>query len=109
VTAAAGNIFADVRRELAEEEVLELLAMPSVRIERIVSTGQTTPQGDWLEQDWDEWVIVLEGSARLRIAGEDAPRLMTRGDFLHIPKHARHRVEWTDPDQPTVWLAIHCR
>jgi cupin 2 domain-containing protein len=104
-----GNILADLPTTAADEEFLELVATPAVRIERIVSLGQATPPGEWLEQDWAEWVILLEGAARLQFEAEPEARVLVRGDHVAIPGHARHRVEWTDPDRATVWLAVHHR
>jgi cupin 2 domain-containing protein len=92
-----------------QEETAVLAALPGVRIERIVSTGQASPAGFWYDQDWAEWVILLAGSAGLLIEGEGAPRILAPGDYLEIPPHVRHRVEWTDADRPTVWLAVHAR
>ena len=66
-----------------------------------------SPPGFWYDQDRPEWVIVLAGSAAVRFEGETAPRTLRRGDYLHIPAHARHRVEWTDKDAPTIWIAVH--
>ena len=105
--AAPENLFADLPQHLASEEFRDLFAAPGLRIERIVSTGQVTPQGEWLEQAWGEWVILLQGAARLRIAGEAAAVTLLVGDYLHIARGTRHRVEWTDPAMPTVWLAVH--
>jgi cupin 2 domain-containing protein len=105
----AGNLFSDVARDLPDEHVTPLLAASNLRIERIVSTGQASPPGFWYDQDWGEWVIVLAGSAGLLIEGEPAPRVLRPGDYLHLPAHMRHRVEWTDGAQPTVWLAVHHR
>jgi cupin 2 domain-containing protein len=105
----AGNLFSDVAQDSPDEQVTALLALPNVRIERIVSTGQSSPPGFWYDQDWAEWVIVLAGSAALLIEGEPAPRVLRSGDYLHLPAHMRHRVEWTDAGQPTVWLAMHHR
>jgi cupin 2 domain-containing protein len=103
----AGNLFTDVARDLRDEQVTALLAVANLRIERIVSTGQASPPGFWYDQDWAEWVIVLAGSAGLLIEGEPAPRVLMPGDYLHLPAHMRHRVEWTDAGQPTVWLVVH--
>jgi len=100
------NLLRDLPLKRDEEQFALLLSRPGVRIERIVSTGQSTPPGDWLEQDWDEWVLLLGGAAGLRIEGAGELR-MEPGDCQLIPAGARHRVEWTDPAQPTVWLAIH--
>ncbi len=104
-----GSLFAGIPESLAEEQFTELLSTPNVRIERIVSFGQASPPGFWYEEDWAEWVIVLAGSARLLFEDEASARHLKPGDYLHIPAHARHRVEWTDAASPTVWLAIHHR
>jgi cupin 2 domain-containing protein len=90
---------------LPEELVQTLLSAASVRIERIVSHGHVSPEGFWYDQDQHEWVLVLRGAARLRF--EDGVVEMQAGDFVNIPAHRRHRVEWTTPDEPTVWLAVH--
>lgn len=103
------NIFADLPAALADEQFTTLLSAPNLRIERIVSTGQASPPGHWYDQDEHEWVLVLAGSASLLFEGEAAPRVMRAGDHATIPAHVRHRVEWTDPTQPTVWLAVHHR
>ncbi|MBK5199564.1 MAG: cupin domain-containing protein [Methyloceanibacter sp.] len=84
-----------------------LLERPGVRIERIVSTGQVTPDGQWYDQVADEWVLVVAGAARLRIEGEDEDRELGEGDWIVLPAHCRHRVTWTREEPPTVWLAIH--
>ena len=104
---ADGNLFTDIAAGGAAEQFTELLSAAQVRIERIVSHGQASPPGFWYDQDWHEWVVVLEGEAGLRFETESAPRVLRRGDYLAIPAHARHRVEWTDPARATVWLAVH--
>ena len=103
------TIFAGlpVAEELAEEAVTALVTGKHVRIERIVSTGQASPEGFWYEQEWDEWVIVLRGGARLLFADEAEPISLNPGDWVHIAAHRRHRVAGTDPKQATVWLALH--
>lgn len=100
------NLFAGLPERAAEEFVTELLARPGVRIERIVSTGQTTPEDRPYDQAHDEWVALLRGGARLWIEGE-GERELAPGDHVLIPARRRHRVAWTDPDAPTVWLAVH--
>ena len=102
-----GNLLAAVPLELTEEQFDELLATPALRIERIVSAGQASPPGDWYDQDSDEWVLLLAGTAAVAFEGEPAPRLLTPGSYLHIPAHVRHRVEWTSASPPAVWLAVH--
>jgi cupin 2 domain-containing protein len=105
----AANIFAGIEPASGtEEQLLEIMARPGLRIERIVSTGQASPPGFWYDQPWDEWAIVLKGAARLKFEGEGAAVALAEGDYVFIPAHARHRVEWTAQDRPTVWLAVHC-
>jgi cupin 2 domain-containing protein len=83
------------------------MSSPGLRIERVVSRGQASPAGFWYDQAQDEWVIVLAGSALVMFEGESAATRMAPGDHVHIPAHRRHRVEWTDPEQATIWLAVH--
>lgn len=90
----------------AAECVDTLLARPGLRIERIVSYGQASPPGFWYDQSEGEWVLLLAGAARLRFADENAARVLGPGDWLDIPPNRRHRVDWTDPTAPTVWLVI---
>jgi cupin 2 domain-containing protein len=103
----SGNIFMDVARELQDEQIVNLLAAPNVRIERIVSTGQASPPDFWYDQEWAEWIVLLAGSAGLFFQGETDPLLLEPGSFVHIAAHRRHRVAWTDKKSPTIWLAIH--
>jgi len=102
-----GNLFAPLARTGADEDIAALLTTPSVRIERIVSTGQASPPGFWYDQDESEWLVLLTGGAGLRFDTETEVRELKPGDYLHIPAHARHRVEWTHPSELTVWLAVY--
>ncbi|MBT3071550.1 cupin domain-containing protein [Rhodomicrobium sp. Az07] len=103
-----GNIFANLPvMGSAEEDIAALLDVPGLRVERIVSTGQASPPGFWYDQPREEWVMLLSGAARLRFDGEGEARALKPGDFVFIPAHRRHRVDWTSPDAPTVWLALH--
>ena len=101
------NLFTDLPDHLPAERCTTLLDAPHVRIERITSHGHASPEGFWFDQDQHEWVVVLNGAARLRFEGDDEPVEMKPGDFVKIPPHKRHRVEWTSPDEPTIWLAVH--
>jgi cupin 2 domain-containing protein len=76
-----------------------------VRIERIVSCGHASPEGFWYDQTQHEWIVVLKGAAKLRF--EDGMVDLRPGDFVNIPSHKRHRVEWTTPDETTIWLAVY--
>lgn len=108
MSADRGNLFEHLPEpDAADEEFLLLWARPGLRVERIVSHGHATPPGQWYDQAWDEWVLVVRGSAGLRIEGRDATVELREGDWLLLPVGCRHRVEWTAPAGPTVWLAIH--
>jgi cupin 2 domain-containing protein len=100
------NLFDEIPSDLPTELVQVLVTTPDFRIERIVSRGHASPEGFWYDQERPEWVLVLQGAAQLRFEGEE-PLDMLPGDFVNIPAHKRHRVEWTDPNQPTIWLAVH--
>ena len=100
------NLFANLPIDLSAEVTESLLESPTVRVERIVSQGQSSANGDWYDQEEHEWVVVLQGKAQLRFEGDDQLLDLEPGDYLNIPAHRRHRVEWTASDQPTVWLAI---
>jgi cupin 2 domain-containing protein len=99
------NIFKAIAATRDAELFEDILSTPNVRIERIVSTGQSSPPEGWYDQDEHEWVMVLQGAAVLSFEHGEEQRLQA-GDYLNIPAHCRHRVAWTDPDQPTVWLAV---
>jgi cupin 2 domain-containing protein len=103
------NLFQPVAAAVPAEVFDELLCGGPFRLERIVSTGQATPEGQWYDQETAEWVVLLSGSAAIFIDGEAAPRVLEPGDFVNLPAHCRHRVEWTDRRVPTVWLALHYR
>ncbi len=99
------NLFADLPGHLPDELFTTLLDAAEVRIERIVSHGHASPEGFWYDQDQDEWVVVLKGQARLRF--QDGQIELEPGDFVNIPARKKHRVEWTAPNEPTIWLAVH--
>jgi cupin 2 domain-containing protein len=102
-----GNLLDGIPTDVAEEMFTMIRQTHDIRIERIVSQGQASPPGVWYDQDENEWVIVIEGSAAVQFAGDSEPVVLQRGSYLNIPAHKRHRVAWTDPNQKTVWLAIH--
>ncbi len=100
------NLFDDIPAQVPQELITTLLSTENVRIARIVSHGHSSPEGFWYDQFEAEWVVVLQGAARLRFEDETSPAELRPGDFVHIPAHRKHRVEWTTPDEPTVWLAV---
>ena len=100
------NLY-DVPAVLPADELVETLAGgPGITIERIVSSGQSSPPGFWYDQEKDEWVALLQGSAVLEYAGGRSLNLRT-GEWLLIPAHEQHRVAWTSADPPCIWLAVH--
>jgi len=99
------NLLTNLPDHLPEELFTTLLQAPGVRIERIVSHSHQSPDGFWYDQPTGEWVIVLKGAARIEF--EESTVEMAPGDYLDIPAHTKHRVAWTTPDGPTIWLAVH--
>lgn len=106
---ALGNIFERLPEALEREVIEELAGFGAVRVERIVSRGQASPEGFWYDQDGHEWVMLLQGRAGLRLDGVEGVVVLGPGDWLEIPPHRRHRVEWTDEEEKTIWLAVHYR
>ena len=99
------NLLANLPRDLPEEFFTTLLQAPGIRIERIVSHGHQSPDGFWYDQPASEWVLVLQGAAKIEFA--DRTVEMGPGDYLDIPAHKKHRVAWTTPEEPAIWLAVH--
>ena len=101
------NIFENIPKQIPDEMLEEVFRAEHFRIERIISRGHSTGNGEWYDQGHDEWVIVLRGSAGLLFEGDHTAVMLKPGDYINIPAHQKHRVEWTDPHEETVWLAIH--
>ena len=101
------NLLNHLPARLADERFDPLLQGADFRLERIISTGHTTPPEQWYDQEQEEWVLLLAGSAVLRFEQPAAQIALCPGDSLLIPAHCRHRVEATDPDHHTVWLALY--
>jgi cupin 2 domain-containing protein len=103
------NLFSDLPTAPLPEEIIEhLLDRPGLRVERIVSTGQASPPGFWYDQAEHEWVVLLQGAARLTVETADGVQTanLAPGDWLELPAHTRHRVEAACANPPTVWLAL---
>jgi cupin 2 domain-containing protein len=100
------NLFDDITARADDEIFIDVLLREDVRIERIVSRGQSTPPDKPHCQAYDEWVLLLAGSAGLRIEGEGEYNLRP-GDHVFIAAHRAHWVTRTAKDKPTIWLAIH--
>lgn len=89
----------------SDDEIFEtILQNKSVKIERIISSGQTTPENFWYDQEEDEFVLVVQGEAK--IAFEDREIVLKVGDYVNIPAHTKHKVTYTSKDEETIWLAI---
>ena len=99
------NLFANIPTNIVDEVFNDIITTDSIRIERIISTGQTSPDEGWYDQDQNEWVIVVKGRAQLTFASGEVVDL-TAGDYVNIPAHSKHSVSYTDTEQTTVWLAI---
>lgn len=102
-----GSLFENIPAELPEELFETICSTSDVKIERIVSNGHASPEGFWYDQDTNEFVLVVQGSAGLKIEDQDDILLLKPGDYLNIAAHVRHRVEWTDAACETIWLAVH--
>lgn len=101
----AKNIFENIPLKIEEEIFEKLLVNKNIRIERIISKGHVTKDDFWYDQDENEWVIVLQGEAKLLFEEREEVLLKT-GDYINIPLHVKHRVEWTNPEVNTIWLAV---
>lgn len=103
----ADNIFANLPIHLSNELFEVLLESENIKIERIISQGHSSPEDFWYDKEQNEWIIVLQGKASLFFEKERNPVLLSQGDYLNIPAHKKHRVNWTDPKQKTIWLAVY--
>lgn len=102
-----GNLFANFPDKKLEDEKIEmLLEKKHLKLKRIISTGQITPENQWYDQPEDEWVLLLQGAATLLFENSITIPLKP-GDYFFIPAHKRHRVLWTDPNQICLWLALY--
>jgi cupin 2 domain-containing protein len=106
------NLFASIPKDLSAEFFQTLVSSAEIRIERIVSKGHKSDRDFWYDQDRNEWVVLIKGAARLEfIVGGASPTEnrtvnLKPGDYVNILAHERHRVDWTTPDEETIWLAI---
>ena len=101
------NIFSGIQKQAPEEVLETILQTGQFKIERIISNGHSTAEGEWYDQDKCEWVLVVKGTAGLLFEGSNKTVTMKTGDYINIPEHQKHRVEWTDPEEETIWLAVH--
>ena len=103
------NLFSDIPLTI-KKEIFEVISISrDVKIERIISKGQTTPAGEWYDQESNEFVVLLKGRASLIFEDNNEIYELKPGDCINIPAHTRHRVEWTDEKTISVWLAVYYR
>jgi len=102
-----GSLFEGIPSDLPEELFDTISSTDDVNIERIVSRGHASPEGFWYDQESNEFVLVVKGSAGLKLENEDNIVVLKAGDYLNIEAHVKHRVEWTDSTCETIWLAVH--
>ena len=101
------NIFDSIPENFKKEIIENIYVKQNLVIERIISNGQATPTGQWYDQNKDEWLILMQGDATILLEDNHQLINLTAGDYLLIPAHTRHRVEWTRPNFNTIWLAMH--
>jgi len=100
-----GNLFKNIPESLPDEILETIIKSKNCKIKRIISKGHTTPEGKWYDQDENEFVLVLKGNAELLF--EDNKKIkMKEGDYINIPAHVKHKVEKTDAEKETIWLAV---
>lgn len=100
------NIFQALPKNLSEEVFEDIINKPDLKLERIISKGQVTPEGQWYNQDQNEWVLLLKGYAELEIEGQSEAVILQAGDYLLLPAHCKHRVSYTSETEETIWLAL---
>ncbi len=102
-----GSLIEGIPSELPEELFDTVCLTDIVKIERIVSRGHASPEGLWYDQEKNEFVLIVRGSAGLKLENEDDIVVLKAGDYFNIGAHVKHRVEWTDSTCETIWLAVH--
>ena len=100
------NIFTNIPKQMNGEIFENIISKDSIKIQKIISKGDTTPKNKWYDQEDDEWVIIMQGEAILSFENQKDIKLKT-GEYINIPAHTKHRVSWTIETQETIWLAIH--
>ncbi|RXJ97925.1 cupin [Arcobacter sp. CECT 8986] len=98
------NIFDDIKIDKSAEQFISLIDTKNIKIEKIVSNGQKSKEDFWYDQEENEFVILLSGDAIIEF--ENSEVQLKKGDYLNIDSHRKHRVKYTNENEPTVWLAI---
>ncbi|MBP6367260.1 MAG: cupin domain-containing protein [Nitrosomonas sp.] len=100
------NVFENIPCNIEHELFEFLIKSNTVKIERIISKGHKSPKSAWYDQEENEWIMILKGSAELLFENQVSVQL-GEGDYINIPSHKKHKVSWTDPESETIWLAVH--
>ena len=98
------NIFEQIVVDKNEEKFFVIFKNETIKVEKIVSNGQTSPENFWYEQEQSEYILLLEGFAILEF--EDYELELKKGDCLNIEAMKKHRVKFTSLDEPTIWFAV---
>ena len=101
------NLYENMPNHIPQELFQEILKTKNIKVERIVSKGHSSEVDYWYDQEENEWVILLKGSAGLLFEGDEKAVVLRPGSYINIPAHTKHRVEWTDPEMVTIWLAVY--
>jgi cupin 2 domain-containing protein len=98
------NVFENIIIDKDKEQFFDLLKNDNIKIEKIVSNGQSSPINFWYSQEKNEFVLILKGDAILEY--EDKEVKLQEGDYINIKAFTKHRVKYTNKDEPTIWLAV---
>ena len=98
------NIFDKIIVDKEEENFFEIFKNETIKIEKIVSNGQKSPENFWYEQEKSEFILLLEGFAILEF--EDFEIELKKGDCINIKAKQKHRVKFTSLNEPTIWFAV---
>jgi cupin 2 domain-containing protein len=98
------NIFDEIIVDKSEEKFFEIFKNETIKVEKIVSNGQKSPEDFWYEQEKSEFILLLEGFAILEF--ENRVVELKKGDCLNIEAYQKHKVKFTSLDEPTIWFAV---
>ena len=98
------NIFEQIIVNKNEEKFFEVFKNETIKVEKIVSNGQKSPENFWYEQEKSEFILLLEGFAILEF--ENRVVELKKGDCLNIEAYQKHKVKFTSLDEPTIWFAV---
>ena len=98
------NIFDKIIVDKEEENFFEIFKNETIKIEKIVSNGQISPENLWYEQEKSEFILLLEGFAILEFENREVE--LKKGDCINIKAKQKHRVKFTSLDEPTIWFAV---